>query len=160
MEHSAREVIYVTVYSDTLVRELNMKVLQSAAALLATVLICAGCNPPVNKSVWSPDGNKMAVLAADGVHLSDRAGNLSLPLIKSADLVTWFPDSKHILVVSESKAESWKQVSEILGTLETTRVVSDAKKFAADLRAYPGDWDSFCKRDEVEHLKRPIEVIT
>ncbi len=51
---------------------------------------------------WSPDGKKLALVGSDGLRVSNDGGfHLSEPVEEQAQIVTWFPDSKRIIVVTK-----------------------------------------------------------
>src|SRR5690554_3548404 len=78
----------------------------------------AGCLPQ-ELVVWSPDGNRSAVISQNGdLYLCDETGTLSplaLPpsLEHAVEKVAWLPDSKQLVLVAERSANSWDNAADV-----------------------------------------------
>ncbi|HEY9715767.1 MAG TPA: hypothetical protein V6C72_20000 [Chroococcales cyanobacterium] len=79
-------------------------------AALLSVLTLAACQPSY-QIAWSPDGNAMAVIAADGLHTGDSSGKLSppVPVNGKPTQVKWLGDSRHALVASAVTLVTWRE---------------------------------------------------
>lgn len=132
-----------------------LKANESAFLVLASmlaVLFLSGCEGPRNRVVWSPDGQKMAVLAGDGLRLSGSSGSLTPPLLHDVELISWLPDSAHAAAVTTSKAETWKQILNVISAAESNQIVAQARTVLKDILSYKGDWEQFLKEDRLENL--------
>jgi len=120
--------------------------------IATTALVCAGCDP-TNRAVWSPDGKHLAVVAADGLRLSDEQGNLSPVLLPSVELAAWLPGSNRLLIVKHEETSDWKRLSEVLSPEDLKTVLAESAKIRAAILAYKGNWDAFDKDDSMSDLR-------
>jgi len=105
----------------------------------------AGCIPE-KRVVWSPDGSRAAIIASDGLHLCAPDGVLSKLLLPGARRVTWFPDSKRLLVLHTTKAKTWADVDKLLTPGQRDSVAASAKELRKQVLAFNGPWDKFKPR--------------
>jgi hypothetical protein len=93
---------------------MNMNRLTLAVAVLLLASL-AGCLPE-EKIVWSPDGQRAAVIAPDGLYLCDGDGRLSPRVATYVTAAAWLPDSKRLLVVRDTKepARTWKDAAALV----------------------------------------------
>ncbi len=105
----------------------------------------AGCIPE-KRVVWSPDGTRAAVIAADGLHLCSPDGALSKPLLAGARRVAWFPDNKRLLVLHTTKAKTWADVEKLITPAQRDSVAVSAKELREQVLAFNGPWDKFKPR--------------
>ena len=78
---------------------------------LASLLLVA-CIP--ERVVWSPDGNRAAVLGNGGLYLCDGDGNLSDLLAENVYIAAWFADSTRLALVRRDETDSWEQLEALL----------------------------------------------
>lgn len=96
-----------------------------ASALAATLLLLpAGCLE--KHLVWSPDGQRAAVIAKDGLHLCDIDGHLTPPLLPGVSQVTWLGDSQRLVVAREREIGDWTPIAQALGPERATAVAAQA----------------------------------
>jgi hypothetical protein len=77
----------------------------AAASLL---ILATGCSQ--QRVVWSPDGNKAAILSDDGLYLSDANGKLSGLLVSNTVMAEWFSDSRRLALIRKLKFENWAEL--------------------------------------------------
>jgi hypothetical protein len=94
--------------------------------LLSTTLLTA-CDR-TDLVVWSPDGNRVAIIASNSLRVGDESGKLSAPVLDNAKFCRWLPDSIHVVVVSTKETTSWKDVKDLLSTSEQKSVPRIAEK--------------------------------
>ena len=108
----------------------------------------AGCLPQ-ELVVWSPDGNRSAVISQNGdLYLCDEAGTLSplaLPpsLEHAVEKVAWLPDSKQLVLVAERSANSWDNAADVFEPQTRQRIIQIASKVQQELLVYEGEIDKF-----------------
>lgn len=93
------------------------------AALL--LLLLSGC---LEKHViWSPDGNRAAVIAKDGLHLCAPDGQLTPLLLPGVYEAAWLGDSQRLLVARQRSVADWASIAKALGPERTGRIAADAE---------------------------------
>lgn len=93
---------------------------------LALVLfLLGGCLE--KKLLWSPDGNRAAVLGPDGLQLCDADGKLSPLLVPGAYRAAWLSDSQQLVVARLTDEHSWSAFPKALGPEQTARVIARAE---------------------------------
>jgi WD40 repeat protein len=126
-------------------KEIQMACKSAASRAVKTMLVAltipllAACDVE-QRLAWSPDGNKLAVVGADGVRVSTDGGlHLSEPVEPEAKLLNWFADSKRLLVVSETSYESWEAAEKRLSKEDVAAVGSCASQLITELERCNGD---------------------
>lgn len=105
-----------------------------------TLPLLAACTVEQRLS-WSPDGNKLAVIGADGVRVSVDGGlHLGEPVEPNAKLLNWSADSKKLIVVSESPCETWEEAEKQLSKDTVEAIKECASKLIAELDKSNGDF--------------------
>lgn len=112
-----------------------------AAALLALI----GCLPE-KRIVWSPDGSRAAVIAADGLRFCTPEGALSAPVLKDVKRVSWCPDGRSLLAVHTRKVTSWSAAESLFSPAQREQIAADAKQLRDQAMAFSGNWDDFKPR--------------
>jgi hypothetical protein len=105
------------------------------AALLLVLL--SGCLE--KHFVWSPDGNRAAVIAKDGLYLCDPDGKLSPLLLPDVYQAVWLGDSQRLVVARERKVGDWTSIARALGPERAGKVVAEADALWRNLEA-GGQW--------------------
>ncbi len=77
---------------------------------------------------WSPDGNTLAFIGDDGLHLSDAGGQLSAALGRP-ECVAWLPDSKRLLTANSFDVQTWLDATKYL----TERNQNDSMQLSKDI---------------------------
>jgi len=97
------------------------------AAVPATLLLLllSGCLE--KHFVWSPDGNRAAVIAKDGLHLCDADGKLSPLLLPNVYQAAWLGDSQGLVVAREREVGDWTSIARVLGPERAGKVVAEAE---------------------------------
>ena len=124
---------------------MTVKHLQPYMILAVLILFLSGCEP-TQRVIWSPDGTRMAVLANDGLRLSNVSGQLSKPLVENVYLARWLPDSKHILVETSATARTWREASQILSPAEVKQSLRVASKLRTIILTTKGSWDKAAEK--------------
>ncbi len=106
----------------------------SAALLL---LLLSGCLE--KHLVWSPDGNRAAVIAKDGLHFCDTEGKLTPLLLPGVYEAAWLGDSQRLVVVRERKVSDWTSIARALGPERAGKVASEAESLWKQLET-GGKW--------------------
>ena len=106
----------------------------SAALLL---LLLSGCLE--KHLVWSPDGNRAAVIAKDGLHFCDTEGKLTPLLLPGVYEAAWLGDSQRLVVARERKVGDWTSIARVLGPERAGKVASDAESLWKQLET-GGKW--------------------
>lgn len=129
--------------------------IKAAALAGLAVFVLSACEDPRRVS-WSPDGNTAAVIAADGLRMSDESGNLGEPK-PAVELVSWFPDNQRLLTVEYEKVETWQKLQD-LETPEALHLAMDtAAKMLAQSKTHKGDWEKF--GESVQKLPHTREAV-
>ena len=106
-----------------------MKHVAWPAALL--LLLLSGCLE--KHLVWSPDGQRAAVIAkgetneGGGLYLCDADGKLTARLVPAVYRVAWLGDSQQLVVAREQKTSDWSEVTRILGAAKAAEVAAKAE---------------------------------
>ena len=111
----------------------------SAAVLL---LLLSGCLE--KHIVWSPDGNRAAVIAKDGLHFCDPEGKLTPLLLSGVYQVAWLGDSQRLVVARERKVGDWTPVARALGPERAGKIAAEADALWQKLEA-GGQWGVLTK---------------
>ena len=106
----------------------------SAALLL---LLLSGCLE--KHLVWSPDGNRAAVIAKDGLHFCDTEGKLTPLLLPGVYQAAWLSDSQRLVVARERKVGDWTSIARTLGPERVGKVESEAESLWKQLET-GGKW--------------------
>jgi dipeptidyl aminopeptidase/acylaminoacyl peptidase len=120
-----------------------MKRLGFGAAV--AMLIAAGCVPE-KRVVWSPDGDRAAVLAGDGLYVCDAEGRLSPRLIERAEKAAWFPDGRLLAVVRSIACRTWSEAVLYLNEDEQREIARKGRLIREEVLDFDGDWNQFGER--------------
>jgi hypothetical protein len=122
---------------------MNMNRITLAVAVLLLASL-AGCLPE-EKVVWSPDGQRAAVIAPDGLYLCDGDGRLSPRVAGNVTAAAWLPDSKRLLVVRDTKepAKTWKDAATLVDEDLAKAVVARAQALRQEILALKAPVDEF-----------------
>lgn len=105
-----------------------------------SIPLLAACNPEQHLA-WSPDGKALAVIGTDGLRISTNGGTkLSESIDASAGLLSWFGDSKRLLVVSGADAQNWSEVQKKIDKSELEKVKTCAKQLKDALEKCDGNF--------------------
>ena len=109
--------------------------------LALTLLLLAGCLEQV--CVWSPDGQRAAVLnlGGDGLRLCDVDGRLSPLLMPAVFRVAWLSDSQRLVLARKHNETKWTPIARALGRSRAEAVVVAAEAAWQKLQA-GADWRS------------------
>lgn len=129
--------------------------IRAALFSVLSVLLLTGCEDPRRVS-WSPEGTTAAVIAGDGLRISDSDGNVGEPL-PNIELANWFPDSKKLLLVEYEKVSSWAKVQEFETPDDLKVVMATATTMLNVAKQNKGDWAKFEK--EVSNLSHNREAV-
>jgi hypothetical protein len=95
------------------------------------LLLLTGCLE--KHLVWSPDGQRAAVIAKGGVdeggglYLCDADGKLTTRLVPAVYCVAWLGDSQQLVVAREQKSSDWAEVTRMLGAEKAAEVAAKAE---------------------------------
>ncbi len=98
---------------------------------LALLLMLTGCLE--KHLVWSPDGQRAAVIAkggsdgTDGLYLCAVDGKLTARLVAGVYRVAWLGDSQQLVVAREQKTSDWTEVTRMLGAEKAAEVAAKAE---------------------------------
>lgn len=129
--------------------------IRAAAIAALSIFLLAACEDPRRVS-WSPDGNTAAVIAGDGLRISDSQGNVGEPKI-GVELVSWFPDNHHLLTVEYEKLDSWKLIQQHETTRDLRIALNTVAKMLVDAKANKGNMDKFS--DAIKDLPHTREAV-
>ena len=101
-------------------------------AVLAALLMLVGCNEQYLQ--WSPDGEKAAIVAPDGLRLCDASGKLTEPLVEQVERAVWLHDSRHLVLVRDSELPDWKACAATLGMERAAALEADAAALLAEVK--------------------------
>ena len=101
--------------------------------LATTLALLGGCLQ--KHIVWSPDGQRAAIISADGLRLCTADGTLSEQLTPGVYRVAWLGDSQRLVVVRERPAADWTDVTRALGTERSQQAVTEAEAVWSKLQA-------------------------
>ena len=114
--------------TDSMKRHLTNFAVWPVALLL---LLLSGCLE--KHLVWSPDGQRAAVIAKGGVDeggglcLCNAEGKLTGRLVPAVYGVAWLGDSQQLVVAREQKTSDWAEVTRMLGAEKTAEVAVKAE---------------------------------
>jgi len=95
------------------------------APLALTLLLLTGC---LEKTlVWSPDGNRAAVITNDGLRLCAADGKLSAEPLPDAYRMAWLADSQQLVLARKTKASQWTPVARALGPEAAAALIAKAE---------------------------------
>jgi hypothetical protein len=122
-----------------------MNVRRFAFWIVSAVLI-AGCVP--EKYQWSPDGHWMTVLTDKAMHVCDADGKLTNVNVPGANAVSWFPDSKRLLVSHSTDLTTWADLTPYLSAAQSNSVAAVAQRARDAALAYKwagaaNNWNNF-----------------
>ena len=106
-------------------------------AVAGLLLLTAGCG--VQRIVWSPDGERAAVLGEQGLCFSDPDGKLSGVLVSNVAMAAWFPDSRKLALIRSTDARSWADLQSHLRPGDRDQFVQQGQMVLKDLDA-GHDW--------------------
>ncbi|MCC7530102.1 MAG: hypothetical protein IT342_16375 [Candidatus Melainabacteria bacterium] len=105
-----------------------------------TIPLFAGCIAE-QRLGWSPDGKKLAVVGSDGVRVSIDGGfHLGEPVEEDAQIVSWFSDSKRIVVVTKKPCETWADLEKDVDKDEVDSIKASAAQFLKQLENCQGNY--------------------
>ncbi len=104
---------------------------------LAGVLLLAGCLD--ERIVWSPDGNRAAVIAKDGLRLCDAGGNLTPLLLPNVSIAAWLADSRQLVVGTRREVDAWADIARALGPEQAAPIEAEAESLWRGLES-GGTW--------------------
>jgi len=105
----------------------------SWAPLTLMLLLLGGCLE--KHLVWSPDGARAAVLAKDGLYLSDPEGRLTPLLLPGAYAVAWLGDGQGMVVARAHPADGWASIAKALGPVRAAEAEARAAELWTKLEA-------------------------
>jgi hypothetical protein len=103
----------------------------AAWPLALLLLVLSGCLE--KHLVWSPDGQRAAVIAkggtdeGGGLYLCDADGKLTARLVPAVYCVAWLGDSQQMVVAREQKTSDWTEVTRMLGAAKAAEVAAKAE---------------------------------
>jgi hypothetical protein len=106
----------------------------SAAVLL---LLLSGCLE--KHLVWSPDGNRAAVIANDGLRFCDIEGKLTPLLLPGVYHAAWLGDSQRLVVARKRNVGDWTSIARTLGPERVENVAAEAESLWKQLET-GGKW--------------------
>jgi hypothetical protein len=81
-----------------------------------------------NNLLWSPDGNRAAVIVENsGLYLCDADGKLTSALVPNVYRAAWLGDSQQLVVARERKTGDWPALARLLGPEKSSAVISRAE---------------------------------
>ena len=101
---------------------LNPRQLRLAVPATLCLLLVSGCLE--KHIVWSPDGSQAAVIARDGLHVCNPAGQLSPLLLPNAYMVAWLKDSQRLVVARTRQVDDWATIAHALGPERSAQVAA------------------------------------
>ncbi len=119
-----------------------MRKLKLVLVALVVMAACGGCFPE-KRVVWSPDGTRAAVIAADGLRFCDPQGALTDVALPAVTRAAWVGKGQRLVVVRESKASNWAELAALLPEQRVQRLRDFGERLRADLLAYTGDLDNY-----------------
>jgi hypothetical protein len=96
-----------------------------AGSVVVALLFLSGCLQ--ERLVWSPDGNRAAVISGDSFYLSDAEGKLTSLLATNVRAVAWFADSQRLALVQSREVKDWATISKVLGRERAEAVAAEAE---------------------------------
>jgi hypothetical protein len=92
-----------------------MKRIRISLAGLVSMLMLSGCLPE-QRVIWSPDGERAAVVLEEGggLYLCDPAGVLSEQQLDGVVRVAWRRDSQGLVVTRVKSVSSWEEAKKLL----------------------------------------------
>jgi len=114
----------------------SFTVLGRCLLLLACIILPAGCLH--EKLVWSPDGNRAAVITSEGLHLCNADGTLSRLLLPRVYRAAWLPDSQRLVVALTRQVHEFRDLARALGPARTRALTLKAESIWQRWEAAPG----------------------
>ncbi|MBI5381086.1 MAG: hypothetical protein HZA31_04230 [Opitutae bacterium] len=109
------------------------------APLALVFLLLAGC---LEKTlVWSPDGQRAAVLVKDGLRLCDAEGKLTPVLAPDVYRAAWLGDSQQLVVARKHVAATWVEVAKAAGPDRAAALIAQAEAVWQKVQT-GASWDS------------------
>ncbi len=115
----------------------------SLCLIAAAALCSSACCLPEAKVQWSPDGRWAAVLAPDGLYLSDADGALSPLVAPGVRAAAWTPDSKRLIVLRVIDVPTWKEAKTLLDEAQVRDVIARARLLKQEVMWHEGPFDKF-----------------
>jgi len=115
-----------------------LKILSTLLILVAVTFLLTACEEP-DRVVWSPDGNRVAVLTDSGLRLGDANGSLSTETPIKLKIFRWLPDSKHAVGVMEREDATWAELKQFLSEQQQIKVGHIAESFWS-YTGNPNNW--------------------
>jgi hypothetical protein len=103
----------------------------TAALSVVLLLLLSGCLE--KHLVWSPDGNRAAVIAKDGLHLCDLDGRLTPLLLPDVYQVAWLGDSQRLVVARGRKTGDWTLIARAAGSERAAAFAAKAESIWGQL---------------------------
>src|SRR6185295_9783550 len=114
---------------------------------LVTLLVLSGCESERNRErsvIWSPDGQRAAVIGSEGLFFIDGDGKVLVPRLPGSLIdCAWFHDNQRLAVARSVPATSWKQIADMLSKESQDSVRKDAEGVREQLMAYQGNLKDF-----------------
>ena len=101
------------------------------------LLLLTGCLE--KHLVWSPDGNRAAVIANDGLRFCDIEGKLTPLLLPGVYHAAWLGDSQRLVVARKRNVGDWTSIARTLGPERVGKVASEAESLWKQLET-GGKW--------------------
>jgi len=111
--------------------------------LAFVALALAGCLQ--DRLAWSPDGQRLAIVTAEGLHLADASGRVSPLLAHGVYRAAWLPDSQRVALARRREAKTFAEVAAALGPDRTRTLVAKAETVWRQLKDLPRS-DGFDQR--------------
>lgn len=101
------------------------RTLAFALLIAGTLVLGTGCL--MKTVVWSPDGERAAVITDKGFYLCDASGTLSPLLVPDVGSVTWLGDSEYLALGRERRVNSWAAIVDAIGEEPAVAVAERAE---------------------------------
>ena len=108
----------------TQTRKMSSRTL-AGSMVAASLLLLAGCL--YKHVVWSPDGNRAAVISGDNLYLCDTNGRLSSLLVSNVSTVAWLNDSQRLVLWRVRNVKDWSAISKMLGQERAETMTKEAE---------------------------------
>jgi len=114
----------------------SFTVLGRTLLLLACATLPAGCLH--EKLVWSPDGNRAAVITTEGLHICTAEGTLSRLLLPRVYRAAWLADSQRLVIAQTRPVHGFQDLARALGPARTRELTLKAESIWQRWEASPG----------------------